>query len=512
MRGRLARVLAVALALMPALLVPVARPARAADAARPVMAFYYPWYELSDWTSGRTADVASPTYSGGDDATLLRHIQEADDAGIDALICTWYGPTEERLDHRCRRLLQLVQQSGRHLRVAIIPDQSAAFDPAMRTVDGLAAALAVLRRDFMSSPASFTFRGKPAVFWFNPPSLGGVAAWQQLRAQADPNHDEYWFGGTDDFSYLDAYDALYYYDITWESAPGAAMASYAARLAGYNAAHGEQRPFIGTVMPGYDDLRIRPDGHRRDREGGAYYQSTWQNAIDHQADAVVLTSFNEFFEGTYVEPSAAYGDLYLRLTKEGAARYHALAPPASPPAAGCRAFPETGHQVCGRFLAYWQAHGGLAINGYPLSGEVTATLEDGKPYTVQYFERVRMEYHLENADPRYQVVLGQFGRRILAGVPDAPTAPTSAKDGSTFFQTTGHNVNGRFMAYWNAHGGLAQFGYPLSEAFQQQLEDGKTYTVQYFERARFEYHPENPPPYDVELGQFGRRIYAEVRR
>ncbi|HEX5501640.1 MAG TPA: hypothetical protein VFW96_03400, partial [Thermomicrobiales bacterium] len=175
MRRRLAVVVAFALALMPALLIPAPSPARAAETARPVMAFYYPWYEPSDWTSGRTADIAAPTYSGGDDATLLRHIQQADDAGIDALICTWYGPTEPRLDGRCRRLLQLVQASGRHLRVAVIPDQSAAFDPAMRTVDGLAAALAVLRRDFMSSPAYFTFRGKPAAFWFNPPSLGGVA-------------------------------------------------------------------------------------------------------------------------------------------------------------------------------------------------------------------------------------------------------------------------------------------------------------------------------------------------
>ncbi len=40
--------------------------------------------------------------------------------------------------------------------------------------------------------------------------------------------------------------------------------------------------------------------------------------------------------------------------------------------------------------------------------------------------------------------------------------------------------------------------------------DGKAYTVQYFERARFEWHPENPAPYDVLLGQFGRQILAQV--
>jgi hypothetical protein len=66
-----------------------------------------------------------------------------------------------------------------------------------------------------------------------------------------------------------------------------------------------------------------------------------------------------------------------------------------------------------------------------------------------------------------------------------------------------------FLAYWNTHGGLAQFGYPLSEEFSEQLEDGQTYTVQYFERARFEWHPENADPqYQVLLGQFGRRVLA----
>ncbi len=44
--------------------------------------------------------------------------------------------------------------------------------------------------------------------------------------------------------------------------------------------------------------------------------------------------------------------------------------------------------------------------------------------------------------------------------------------------------------------------------FAETLEDGKVYRVQYFERARFEHHPENPAPYDVLLGQFGRRLLA----
>src|ERR1044071_7556990 len=165
------------------------------------------------------------------------------------------------------------------------------------------------------------------------------------------------------------------------------MASHTGRLTTYNRDHpGTSKPFIATVMPGYDDIKIR-NGHRKDRANGDYYRGTWQTAIDHNAAAVVLTSFNEFFEGSHIEPSEQYGDTYLRLTKEWAAKYHTPpppppphptpppplpsgppprrrtkewpakshpAPPPPPQTAGpCRLFAETGQQVCGRILEYW---------------------------------------------------------------------------------------------------------------------------------------------------------------
>ncbi|MFN8513781.1 MAG: WD40 repeat domain-containing protein [Chloroflexia bacterium] len=167
-------------------------------------------------------------------------------------------------------------------------------------------------------------------------------------------------------------------------------------------------------------------------------------------------------------------------------------------------FDATGKCLRGRFLDYWRDHGGLAINGYPLTDERGERLEDGKFYRVQYFERVRLEYHPENAPP-YDVLLGQFGRRIHPA-----DTPVAANGQGAFFPETGHNVAGDFLAYWQANGGLAQFGYPLTEEFTERLDDGREYTVQYFERARFERHPENTAPYTVLLGQFGRRILADL--
>ena len=196
----------------------------------------------------------------------------------------------------------------------------------------------------------------------------------------------------------------------------------------------------------------------------------------------------------------------LLIGERGGAIYADEAPPRA-------CFAETGQCVGGRFLEYWQANGGLARNGFPLSGERSEVLEDGNAYQVQYFERVRLEYHPENPPP-FDVLLGQFGRRVLESgasgvVPD--TGPAAPQAGATYFPETGHNVGGSFIDYWRANGGLAQFGFPLTELHEERLVPGSptTYLVQYFERARFEYHPEHAPPYDIELGQFGRQILAE---
>lgn len=83
-------------------------------------------------------------------------------------------------------------------------------------------------------------------------------------------------------------------------------------------------------------------------------------------------------------------------------------------------------------------------------------------------------------------------------------APTQ-QDNCQMFNETGKAVCGRFLQYWQANGGLAQQGYPLSDEFTEVSElNGRTYMVQYFERAVFELHPENQPPYDVLLSQLGR--------
>ncbi len=75
--------------------------------------------------------------------------------------------------------------------------------------------------------------------------------------------------------------------------------------------------------------------------------------------------------------------------------------------------------------------------------------------------------------------------------------------GCTYYPQTGHRLCFGFRDYWTVHGGLAIFGYPISEEF---TDPASGLTVQYFERQRFEYHPENPPAWQVEGGLLGSEL------
>ena len=173
---------------------------------------------------------------------------------------------------------------------------------------------------------------------------------------------------------------------------------------------------------------------------------------------------------------------------------------------GCQRFPTTGHTLCGRFLQYWQQHGGLAQQGYPLTepfSEMSDT--DGKIYTVQYFERAVFEAHPENRAPNdvLLALLGTFRYKERYPI-GAPRQVPNTEAGSVMFKEAGKRLGGAFLQYWQKNGGLARQGYPISDEFlETSATDSKVYKVQYFERAVFEYHPEKAAPYDVLLSLLG---------
>ncbi len=183
-----------------------------------------------------------------------------------------------------------------------------------------------------------------------------------------------------------------------------------------------------------------------------------------------------------------------------------------------RCFDATGYCISGRIRVFWENNGGLPVFGYPITPQREEEIE-GQSYQVQWFERERLELHPENAPP-YDVLLGRLGADSLEQQgrrwQDFPTS--QPQPDCRFFPETGQNVCGDILAAWRANGlefdgqpgtsaaeSLALFGLPLSPPRTETVE-GRAYTVQWFERARFELHPENAPPFNVLLGLLGRSV------
>ncbi len=104
--------------------------------------------------------------------------------------------------------------------------------------------------------------------------------------------------------------------------------------------------------------------------------------------------------------------------------------------------------------------------------------------------------------------------------------PKASPSAAHYFKETGHAISyGPFWSYWASHGlefdgragtsfaeSLALFGYPISEAALERNTSGDVVLTQWFERARFEYHPNKPAPYRVLLGRLGAELRSERGR
>lgn len=180
-------------------------------------------------------------------------------------------------------------------------------------------------------------------------------------------------------------------------------------------------------------------------------------------------------------------------------------------------FAETGYSLEGRFLKYWQTYGGLAVFGYPIDSQ-----RQVNGLVSQWFERTRFEMQPQNSGP-YSVLLGRLAVEALErqGRDWQTFAKADASAPHYFFQT-GHAItHAAFWSYWSGYGlefdsqrgistaeSLALFGYPLSEAQVETNADGVSVLTQWFERARFEFHPDNPQSSQVLLGRLGAEVMS----
>ncbi|MGD1992341.1 MAG: glycoside hydrolase family 99-like domain-containing protein, partial [Anaerolineae bacterium] len=204
------------------------------------------------------------------------------------------------------------------------------FETQADVVAGLEHLLAVHTRH----PAYLHVGGRPVIFFWRQNRFP-VETWYDIRDRVDPERSSIWIMEGVDLSYLGPFDGTHLYSVAWDSEPGATLRRWGEQIRQWNAEHGSVKYWVATVMPGYNDLVTgRSDAFVRDRAGGAYYRDCWEGAIQSKADWVVITSFNEWLEGSQIEPSQAYGEQYLELTRELGTIYRSSEPlPPGVPAA-----------------------------------------------------------------------------------------------------------------------------------------------------------------------------------
>ena len=183
-----------------------------------------------------------------------------------------------------------------------------------------------------------------------------------------------------------------------------------------------------------------------------------------------------------------------------------------------RVFPETGYALDARLFEFWNSNGGLSVFGFPVSEERSEQTAEGR-FTVQHLERQRFERHPESPPP-YDVLLGRLGDELLrrSGRDWQDEARDNPKNGCLFFVETRRTLCEPFLNYWRQNGlldprlneyqrSLALFGLPLTAPAMESNSSGDRVLTQWFERARFEYHPDNPSEFQVLLGRLGAEEY-----
>ena len=295
-----------------------------AQESPPVLAFYYAWFDQNTWTSGQSVDLPLERYASADRAAIERHVRQAQSAGIDAFVQSWYGPQEanNQTETNFRALLEIGGATG--FQAAVDFEVTGPF---FGDVAAVTNALATLLATHAQHPAYLRYQGKPVIFFWQQQRFP-IETWQTIRNQVDPDRTSFWIAEGVDIDYQAVFEGHHLYSIAWAGSPEDELAKWGNRVRGYETDHQVERLWAATVMPGYDDTRLpRDNAFAVLRRGGDYYRETWQGAVASQPDMIIITSFNEWPEGTHIEPSVAYGNLYLDITRELVTKLRGAPPP-----------------------------------------------------------------------------------------------------------------------------------------------------------------------------------------
>lgn len=311
-----------------------------------VLANYFPWYDPDTWATGCTSGDDRPrdgVYNSDDPTAISRHIGQARESGLSGFAVHWFAP-DDRTDHNLSKLLERSPEgfdSTITFLYHILPgaNQQGVIE-ALRHVQGTHGG----HRRFLHVD------GKSVIFFadmYRVPDMAGnrpasdqdvttaVARWAEIRNVADPGHTTWWIAEGERPEYLEVFDGLFVYKIDHACCPTAYQKAprWAGWVRDWEQQTGQPKLWVGTVMPGWDDLnsgqshcadlRVSAQPFVRDRGDGAYYAQTWEAILPTVPDMILVHSFNEWVEGSYIEPSTRFGDRYIHLTAQWVAQFRA---------------------------------------------------------------------------------------------------------------------------------------------------------------------------------------------
>jgi hypothetical protein len=286
-----------------------------------VWAHYYLWYSEKSWSSPQLRDHPQPRYVSSDRATIERQVKEAQQAGIDGFLASWWGPGDPS-DRNLKTLFAVARE--RSFKVAITLESLKHNKP--RDERELTAWLDYALRTYREQPALMRIDGKPLILVWASDQVP-LTAWERIFAglRRKGLDATYMTMGSSampkgyNLAPLKLFAGLYEYNSLNIPDPARTMAAASQAAHNYALLADSHRPalFAATVAPGYDERLIpgRP-GRLKERADGGTYRELWQAALASRPDFVFITSWNEWWENTYIEPGERYGNTYLELTRE----------------------------------------------------------------------------------------------------------------------------------------------------------------------------------------------------